>query len=78
MNRLLRWVAIVVTFLVAGHTLAADVSTLSGAVEESVMRNPEVVARYHAMTAASEEVKVARGGLYPRLDLRGYIGSETA
>lgn len=77
MSRLLRWVAIVVTFLVAGHTLAADVSTLSGAVEESVMRNPEVVARYHAMTAASEEVKVARGGLYPRLDLRGYIGSET-
>lgn len=77
MNRLLRWVAIFVTSLVAGYTLAADVSTLSGAVEEAVMRNPEVVARYHAMTAASEEVKVARGGYYPHLDLRGYVGSET-
>ena len=77
MNTLLRWVAIFVTSLVAGHTLAADVSTLSGAVEEAVMRNPEVVARYHAMTAAGEEMKVARGGYYPRLDLRGYIGSET-
>lgn len=77
MNKLLRWVAIAVTSLVAGQTLAADVSTLSGAVEEAVMRNPEVVARYHAMTAASEEMKVARGGYYPRLDLQGYIGSET-
>lgn len=77
MNIVLRWVATVATLLVAGGSLAADVSTLSGAVEEAVMRNPEVVARYHVMTAASEEVKVARGGLYPRLDLRGYIGSET-
>lgn len=77
MNRVLRWVATAATLLVAGSSLAADVSTLSGAVEEAVMRNPEVVARYHVMTAASEEVKVARGGLYPRLDLRGYIGSET-
>ncbi|MFP5430854.1 MAG: TolC family outer membrane protein [Gammaproteobacteria bacterium] len=77
MNTVLRWVATAATLLVTGSTLAADVSTLSGAVEEAVMRNPEVVARYHVMTAASEEVKVARGGLYPRLDLRGYIGSET-
>lgn len=77
MNIVLRWVATAATLLVAGGSLAADVSTLSGAVEEAVMRNPEVVARYHVMTAASEEVKVARGGLYPRLDLRGYIGSET-
>lgn len=77
MNRVLRWVATAATLLVAGSSLAADVSTLSGAVEEAVMRNPEVVARYHVMTAASEEVKVARGGMYPRLDLRGYIGSET-
>lgn len=77
MNTLLRWAAVAVAFLVAGHALAADVSTLSGAVEEAVMRNPEVVARYHAMTAAGEEMKVARGGYYPRLDLRGYIGSET-
>lgn len=77
MNTLLRWVASVAACLVAGGVLAADVSTLSGAVEEAVMRNPEVVARYHVMTASSEEVKVARGGLYPRLDLRGYIGSET-
>ena len=77
MNTVLRWVATAATLLVAGGALAADVSTLSGAVEEAVMRNPEVVARYHVMTAASEEAKVARGGLYPRLDLRGYIGSET-
>jgi adhesin transport system outer membrane protein len=77
MNRVLRWVATAASLLVAGSSLAADVSTLSGAVEEAVMRNPEVVARYHVMTAASEEVKVARGGMYPRLDLRGYIGSET-
>lgn len=77
MNKMLQWVALVVTCLVAGQTLAADVSTLSGAVEEAVMRNPEVVARYHVMTAASEEMKVARGGYYPKLDLRGYIGSET-
>lgn len=77
MNIVLRWVATAATLLVAGSSLAADVSTLSGAVEEAVMRNPEVVARYHVMTATSEEVKVARGGLYPRLDLRGYIGSET-
>lgn len=78
MNLFIKWmVSMAAGLLMAGMAWAADVSTLSGAVEEAVMRNPEVLARYHAMTAASAEVGVARGGLYPRLDLRGYIGSET-
>ncbi len=78
MNRFLRWhLPLLAGACLAGALHAADVSTLEGAVEEAVMRNPEVVARYHAMTAASEERKVARGGYFPRLDLRGYIGSET-
>ncbi|HET8730118.1 MAG TPA: TolC family outer membrane protein [Moraxellaceae bacterium] len=56
---------------------AGDVSTLQGAVEEAVVRNPEVLERYHIFTAASEEVGVARGGLLPHLDVDGHIGSET-
>jgi adhesin transport system outer membrane protein len=77
MHLFMRWVVVMVASLLPATTVwASDVSTLSGAVEEAVLRNPEVLARYHAMTASSEEISVARGGLYPRLDLRGYIGPE--
>lgn len=77
MKPFLRWTVALVALTTPGWGMATDVSTLQGAVEEAVVRNPEVLARYHAFTAASEEVGVARGGLLPRLDADGHVGSET-
>lgn len=77
MRPLMRWILALVAMGGSGWSSAGDVGTLRGAVEEAVLHNPEVLARYHVMTAASEEVGVARGGLLPRLDLAGHIGSET-
>lgn len=77
MRPLMKWTFGLAALGWCGLASAADVSTLRGAVEQAVLQNPEVLARYHVMTAASEEVSVARGGLMPRLDLAGHIGSET-
>lgn len=77
MNPFLRCTLVLAALGIPGWAGAGDVGTLQGAVEEAVVRNPEVLARYHAMTAASAEVGVARGGLLPQLDLNGHAGSET-
>lgn len=77
MNAIPRWTLALALLASPAWVAAADIGTLQGAVEEAVVRNPEVLARYHAFTAASEEVGVARGGLLPRLDLDGHVGSET-
>lgn len=55
---------------------AADVGTLRGAIEEAVLRNPEVNARWHDFRAATHETRVAHGGWYPKLDLEVYGGFE--
>ena len=38
--------------------------------------NPEVQARLHAFNAAREEIDVARGGYFPRVDLTAGVGRE--
>ena len=43
--------------------------TLKAAAQAAVLKNPEVLARWHAFREASEEVSVAKGGYLPRIDL---------
>lgn len=50
--------------------------TLPDAVEKAILRNPEVLARLHDYQASDAERDVARGGLFPRVDLQGYTGRE--
>ena len=55
---------------------AATPGSLPDAVEKAILRNPEVLARLHNYQASDAERDVARGGLFPRVDLQGYTGRE--
>jgi adhesin transport system outer membrane protein len=55
---------------------AATMLTLRQAVEQAVLSNPEVLARWHAIRAAEGERDAARGGLLPRLDVSAGVGPE--
>lgn len=42
---------------------------LKEAAQEAALRNPEVVSKWHAFREASQNIDVARGGYYPKVDL---------
>ncbi|WP_169307332.1 TolC family outer membrane protein [Chitiniphilus eburneus] len=48
--------------------------TLADAVEKAVLRNPDVKARWYDFRASGEDVDIARGGYYPRIDVQGAVG----
>ncbi len=50
--------------------------TLQDAVKKAIVSNPEVQARWHALLASQQEQDVARGGYFPRVDLRAGVGRE--
>lgn len=62
--------------LLGSLPLAAQAVTLPEAVEQAVLRNPEVLMRWHQYRAASEDVSSAKGGYLPRVDAQGYVGRE--
>ncbi|MDR1936736.1 MAG: TolC family outer membrane protein, partial [Candidatus Accumulibacter sp.] len=53
---------------------APQPSTLKEAVQAAVLNNPEVQARWHAFNEAEEEIGVARGGFFPKIDLSTAVG----
>lgn len=62
---------------IAPQALAvAGVSSLPEAVEQAVLRNPEVLARWHQFRSATEETSAAKGGYLPRVDASAYTGRE--
>ena len=48
--------------------------TLKDAAQEAVLKSPEVLVRWHAYREAREEVDVARGGFFPKVDLYAATG----
>jgi len=50
--------------------------TLQDTVKKAIVSNPEVQARWHAFLSSQHEQDVARGGYFPRVDLRTGIGRE--
>ena len=50
--------------------------TLSEAAQAALLKSPEVQARWHAWREVGEEVGVARGGFFPKIDLSAGIGRE--
>lgn len=50
--------------------------TLKDVAQQAVLNSPEVRARWHAFQEASEEVGVARGGFFPRVDATASKGRE--
>ncbi len=69
-------VSLTLSFLAITAVHAAAPGTLPDTVEKAILRNPEVMARLHDYQAADAERDVARGGLFPRVDLQGYTGRE--
>lgn len=55
---------------------AASLDVLRDAAQKAVSNNPEVQARVHAFNAAREEVGVAQGGYFPRVDVIASVGRE--
>jgi adhesin transport system outer membrane protein len=49
---------------------------LKEAVQEAAVRNPEVVSKWHAYREATENIGVARGGYWPKVDLSTGIKRE--
>ena len=60
----------------AGAQQAKAPPPLTEAAQKAVSSNPEVQARLHAFNAAREEIDVARGGYFPRVDLAAGVGRE--
>jgi adhesin transport system outer membrane protein len=67
---------IALTFMTLGLPLAAQAITLKEAAQEAALRNPEVLARWHAFREASEGIDVAKGGYRPRVDVTGEVARE--
>jgi adhesin transport system outer membrane protein len=59
--------------------LAADgvPATLKQVAQQAVLNSPEVTSRWHNYKAAEEEIGVARGGYFPRVDLTAGGGWES-
>lgn len=54
----------------------AQVQSLSATAQQALTTHPELLARWHAYTAAKNERDVAAGALKPRVDLSAGIGRE--
>lgn len=70
----------VLACLLSGAILPASAQaqdvTLTQAVQQVVKKNPEVVARWHAFKAATEDIDAASGAYRPRIDLTGDLARE--
>ncbi len=69
-------VSLALSFLAMSASHAGVPGTLPDAIEKAILRNPEVLARLHDYQASDAERDIARGGLFPRVDLQGYTGRE--
>jgi outer membrane protein, adhesin transport system len=52
-------------------------ATLKEVAQRAVLNSPEVTSKWHAYRAAEEEIGVARGGYFPRVDLTAGGGRES-
>ena len=52
-------------------------ATLKEIAQKAVLNSPEVTTKWHNYKAADEEVGVARGGFFPRVDVTAGQGNET-
>jgi adhesin transport system outer membrane protein len=64
-------------FATAFATQAASAITLKDATQEAVLRNPEVLARWHTYKSATEEIGTATGARLPKIDAVAGVARET-
>ena len=56
--------------------MVAHGDILTEYTQNAVLKNPEVLSRWHAFKAATEEIGVARGAYFPQADLTAGTGKE--
>lgn len=71
-----RRVAVAVLAAWLGSTVPVLAYDLKDATQEAVLRNPEVVAKWHAFREATESIDVAAGGYLPKVDLSANLKRE--
>ena len=63
---------------VKAETMAMQAhATLKEVAQKAVLNSPEVTSKWHNYKAADEEIGVARGGFFPRVDLTAGGGRES-
>jgi adhesin transport system outer membrane protein len=75
-NPRLAGVAIAICSAWMACSVPAQAYDLKEAAQEAVLRNPEVVAKWHAFREATESIDVAAGGYLPKLDLSANLKRE--
>lgn len=71
---ILRSIALAAALCLAGAAHAQANDPLKAAAQKAIQSNPEVAARLNAFRAADDEIDVARGAYYPRVDLLADVG----
>lgn len=66
----------VMTLAMAPVTAWAEGGTLKDAVQQAVLKNPEVLTRWHGFKAATENIDAVKGGYRPTVDLTADIVRE--
>lgn len=67
--------ALVCSFVIsASQAHAQTQDALRTAAQKAIQTNPEVTARFNAFRAATNEIDVARGAYFPRVDLNANVG----
>lgn len=59
------------------HAQNVAAGTMASAAQKAIANNPEVTAKLNALRAAANEIDVARGGYYPRVDLSASVGRDS-
>lgn len=73
----LRWnVRVLVAAVVVGFSLPASATTIEQAVERAITTNPNVLGAEAGVRAAGHDLRQARAGYFPSLDLDTRIGRE--
>lgn len=71
-------IALLATFpLLATAAPAGAPVTLKEVAQQAVLNSPEVTSKWHNYKAAEEEIGVARGGFFPRIDASAGVGRES-
>ncbi|MDE2211808.1 MAG: TolC family outer membrane protein [Betaproteobacteria bacterium] len=55
---------------------AAEESLLNQLTQKALLTNPDVLSHWHDFNAATQEIRVARGGYLPKVDLSSNAGNE--
>ena len=69
MKKVAKHIVSLIALAASQAMFAQSTDPLKDAAQRAISTNPEVTAKFNAFKAAVDEVDVARGGFYPRVDL---------